>query len=168
MAILNKPTKTFYLKDIFQIKKASNVTDDLLEPGNINYCTRRKYNNGVLKQINADNLPIMTGNCIIIGGESASVFYENVKFVAGNNITCLYHKQLNVYNGLYLVTLLKQSSIKYNYSRAWNKTNIENTSIALPITPNNLIDWDYMTVFMQQILKDNLNHFFTSFSGLFS
>lgn len=164
MKLLNKQTKTFFLKDLFEIKKAVNVSDDFLENGTTNYVTRTKYNNAVLKQIDAKNLPKQKGNCIIIGGESAIAFYEDKEFVTGNNITCLYNEFLNENNGLFIITLLNLQSIRFNYSRAWNKQNIENTQINLPIKKDenngDVIDWEFMDKFMDGIIKEQLEKFY--------
>lgn len=160
MHILNKETKPFLLKDVFEIKKAINVSNDFLEAGATNYVTRTKYNNGVLKQIRATNLPKQKGNCIIIGGESALAFYEDEEFVAGNNITCLYNKNLNKFNGLYIVTILNLQTIKFNYARAWNKQNIENTIVQLPTNKDGKIDFVYMTNFISKIYKKQLDKFY--------
>ena len=143
--------KEFMLKDIFKIRKSKNINfTDVTIGDDINYVSRSTYNNGLqCKVINNDydfNLP----GCISIGGESASVFYQDKKFITGNNITLLYNENINKYNGLFLVTIISKEKYKYSYGRAFNKEHIETTKILLPIKDNQP-DWKFMEDYIKSL-----------------
>lgn len=143
--------KEYKLSDIFSIKKSPNINASEVTVGtNLNYLTRTNYNNGIQYKVENNDYKINNGNCIAIGGESASIFYQNDEFISGNNITLLYNKYMNRFNGLFIVAVLSKEKYKYSYGRAFNKEHIENTIIFLP-TKNNEPDWEYMENYIKSL-----------------
>ena len=138
-----------YLKDIFKINRTDNINYDLLSNnGETPYVTRTTLNNGVEKFVDSSGYFVNKGNAIIIGGESATAFYQNDDFLTGNNITLLTNDKLNKYNGLFIVAVLNKEKFKYSYGRAFNTKNIANTKIKLPFK-NGQVDWNYMETYIK-------------------
>lgn len=139
----------FKLSDIFIIKKSKNINFiDVTQGNDLNYISRTTNNNGLQCRIKDNDFNKCKAKCISIGGESASIFYQDKEFITGNNITLLYNKNLNKYNGLFIVSVLSKERYKYSYGRAFNKEHIENTLILLP-TKNNLPDWEFMEEYIK-------------------
>lgn len=147
----------FNVKDIFKLKKAKPVHAVELEDvgnGKLPYITRTSFNNGtekfILEDINFDE-NINNQNCISIGGEGLVAFYQQNKFIAGNNITLLYNKNLNKYNSMFLNTLLtKQLKEKFNYGRGATKERISQLKIKLP-SKNGNPDFEYMENYIKSL-----------------
>ncbi len=47
--------------------------------GSMPYITASSMNNGVVSYIDASNLPVDEGNCLLIGGKTLLYFHINVK-----------------------------------------------------------------------------------------
>lgn len=143
--------KEFKLNEIFKILKSPNINElETIDGFELNYISRTNKNNGLKKKISNNSYKICKENCISIGGESASIFYQDKPFVTGNNITLLYNENLNKYIGLFIVSVLSKEKYKYSYGRAFNKEHIEKTYILLPEN-NNQPDWDFMEDFIKSL-----------------
>lgn len=143
--------KEFLLSEIFKIKKSKNVNSTDISKGNdLNYISRTTNNNGVQYRIKNNHYDICKPCCISIGGETASVFYQDKNFITGNNITLLYNSKLNKYNGLFLVSIIGKEKYKYSYGRAFNKDHIEKTRIFLP-AKDNIPDWEFMENYIKSL-----------------
>ncbi|MGY5139171.1 restriction endonuclease subunit S [Mycoplasmopsis gallinarum] len=166
--------KWFYLIDYFEIKKSKNIVKETAEEsiGNdLLYITRTANNNGIVYKCNANEFPNFNlANSITIGGESATVFYQDKNYITGNNITIIYPKKIiksnfNLYTGLFIVTVLSKESFKYNYGRAFNLKSIKETKIKLPaILNNNGIyepDWKFMEHYTKTLYKDTIQRHYT-------
>ncbi|MBW1650151.1 MAG: restriction endonuclease subunit S [Deltaproteobacteria bacterium] len=142
--------KHFIIGELFDLKKANPVhavSLEDIENGSMPYITRTNFNNGAEKFITDNNQfdeNLNQKNCISIGGESSAAFYQFQKFIAGNNITLLYNKNLNRYNTLFLNTILtKNLQKKFNYGRGATKKRLGELKIKLP-AKDNRPDWNFM------------------------
>ncbi len=148
--------RTFKISEIFYVKKGKNLIPENIINGKIkiNYLSRSTSNNGIIEKKKIDpiqcNKYMFKGNCLSIGGETASVYYQDDFFLTGNNIHLLYNDQLNKYNGLFIKTILEKEERKYTYGRSFNLKNINNTFIKLPSKDSNP-DWKYMEEYMQSL-----------------
>lgn len=151
-----KNWKWFKIGDLFEVEKSKNITFETAEEslGNeIPYITRTENNNGVNFFVIKNDFDVEKGNCITIGGEGANVFYQPLDFISGNNITKIYHSELNEDNGLFITSILNLEKYRYSYNRAFNKTCVENTKIKLPIDSYNKPDWKYMENYIKELRK---------------
>ena len=152
--INHKEWKYFKIKDVFKVEKSKNIVNEIaLENigGKVPYITRTEYNNGIMFFVNNLNFKLENGNCITIGGEGANCFYQPNDFISGNNITKIYNSKLNEENGIFIVTLLNLEKYRYSYNRAFNKNNVENTMIKLPIDDNCNPDWKFMENYIKSL-----------------
>lgn len=143
--------KEFQISTIFNVKKPKNtVFSDVKEGGDTNYISRTSLNNGCQAKIVGDGLKKYDGNCISIGGESASVFYQDKPFISGNNMTLLYNDNMNKYVGMFIVTIMNLEKYRYSYGRAFNKEHVENTILRLPACADGEPDWAFMEDFIKK------------------
>ena len=128
-----------------------DIIDD--KQGTIPYITRTTDNNGLQSFISYEEYfnKSVKGNCITIGGEGKTPFYQPIDFCTGNNITIIRHTQMNKYVGMFLISVLNKEQFRYNYGRAWNTGRIKNTQIKLPVTPQGTPDWQFMEEYIKSL-----------------
>ena len=120
-----------------------------LSGGNIPYITRSTANNGYNGTCgNKEHL--VKGNCITIGAEGFTAFYQPNDFVPGNKVYTLRHKKLAENIALFLCSALNTLSSQYSFSEARVLDKIKEEIIKLPSilsTPPRLgeghSDWEY-------------------------
>ena len=93
--------------------------------------------------------------------------YMDEDFIGSTTTSIGYNKNLNVYNALFMVTVLDQEKFKYSYGRKY-RANLEKITIKLPIKYNNdktpyiddtheysndgyVPDWDYMEKYIKSL-----------------
>ena len=145
--------KKFKVGELFDCETTKGIAskNDLVE-GNIPYVTRSAENNGKSGYCgNADR--IVKGNCITIGAEGFTAFYQENDFVAGNKVYALRHRNLNNVNALYICTVLNKLSCLYSFNNARILDKIKQEVISLPIDNNGEPDWQYMEDYMNNIME---------------
>lgn len=167
-------TKLFQLKDIFRFERGKcNDSVSLVQTSSndknaIAYIGAKKDDNGVMFFVkNEDDTITSKGNgiCFICQGEGSNGYnnYFNVPTIQTSSNIMGYNEHLNVYNGLFLVTLLDLQKQLFCFGRGRSKV-LADTWIELPIKKNDegldVIDWDFMTNFMKKILKEQWDKLF--------
>ena len=145
--------KKFKVGELFDCETTKGIAskNDLVE-GNIPYVTRSAENNGKSGYCgNADR--IVKGNCITIGAEGFTAFYQENDFVAGNKVYALRHRNLNNVNALYICTVLNKLSCLYSFNNARILDKIKQEVISLPIDNNGEPDWQYMEDYMKNVME---------------
>ena len=143
----------FKVGELFDCETTKGIAskNDLVE-GNIPYVTRSAENNGKSGYCgNADR--IVKGNCITIGAEGFTAFYQENDFVAGNKVYALRHRNLNNVNALYICTVLNKLSCLYSFNNARILDKIKQEVISLPIDNNGEPDWQYMENYMKNLTE---------------
>ena len=64
---------------------------------------------------------------------------------------CGYNEHLNIYVGLFIVTILDRERPKYSYGRSWTGERLRNTTIRLPATKAGEPDWQYMEDYIKSL-----------------
>lgn len=149
----------FRLDDLFsEIYKAeAHVKGDLEfveSPGanTIKFISRTEMNNGCDCYLSNNGISgIENGNAITIGDTTATCFYQKDQFVCGDHIVVCRAEWLNLYTGLFLVSLLKREKYKYNYGRAFKMDLISNTKVKLPTKSDGTPDFNYMEYYMKSL-----------------
>lgn len=120
--------------------KAFNKDDlEVTEKKGLRYITRTGINNGCEMIVNALAIPqqyIEEGNAISIGDTTATCFYQEEDFVAGDHMVVVRAEWMNKFNGLFIVSILQNEQYKYSYGRAFLIERIEETVIKLPVKHN--------------------------------
>ena len=153
--------KEFKLKDIFTFQKGkcSNAPD--LEEGNeIPYIGAKKDENGVMKWVKKDEELVSKGNCIsfICQGEGSNGFnnYFDINTIQSTSNIMGYNKDLNEYNGLFIVTVLDLERPKWSFGRG-RAPKLKETVIKLPAILVNKKwepDWKYMENYIKTLRKE--------------
>lgn len=148
--------KEFYIKDIFILEKCkcSNATE-LLEDGNeIAYIGAKKMVNGFMKNIILVPELVSKGNCIVFIGDGQGSIgystYQPVDFIGSTTLSCGYNENLNLYNGLFIVTVLDLERYKYSFGRKYGKAQLLKATIKLP-AKNGQPDWQFMEDYIKSL-----------------
>jgi len=141
--------KEFEIDDLFICSTTKALIDT--EAGNIPYVTRSGAYNGISGYISDKNYEVNNGNCITIGAEGITAFYQKDDFIAGIKIYVLRHNQLNAYNAMFICTILNCYKYKYSYGRARILSKIKDEIIKLPITSAGNPDWGYMEQYIKSL-----------------
>ena len=82
--------------------------------------------------------------------------YKKEDFIATQDISVGYNKNLNQYNGMFITTVADRVRGKYNFGYKRNQQRLENEILTLPVDENGNPHWDYMSKFMQKIEAEKL------------
>jgi hypothetical protein len=157
-----KNWKAFRIKDIFSIQKGERLTVLDRTLGDIPLLTASSVNNGIASFIDYDifkDKKKVFRNKITVD-MFCNVFYQEFKYFSDDNIHTLLFKNKsyeiyyeNTYVNLFLVSILKLLSRKYDYGRQVRPKRFEEEVVALPVTKKGVLDFEYMENYIK-----SLNH----------
>jgi len=145
--------KWFRYDEIFDIKKGKRLTKANMIDGDINYIGATDSNNGITAKISNDE-HIHNSNTITVSynGSIAEAFYQDKPFWATDDVNVLYPKfELNQYIAIFLCTLIHKEKYRFNYGRKWDKEMMKKSQIKLPITQDNIPDWQFMEDYIKSL-----------------
>lgn len=147
----------FVLSEIFDITSTQSGIDKnklINIKGIIPYVTRSDKANGWETFIGqqAPRFKMNNGNCISVGLDTQTVFYQPNRFYTGQNIQVLQNEKLNKYIALFIISLLKQLLNKFSWgSNGATLTRLKRSKIILPITAFKTPDYDFMEQYMRNV-----------------
>lgn len=153
--------KAFFICDIFSLESTSSGIDGnklSKEQGNIPYLTRTDLNNGYKSFVGqqAEKYKIDSGNCITIGLDTQTAFYQPHSFYTGQNIQVLKNEKLNKYNAKFFITLLHNAMVSLNWGgNGATLGRLKKKKIVVPITDDGQPDY----AFMEQYIREREDKF---------
>lgn len=146
--------KEFNLHDLFQdIQRGKRLIRNNFINGDVPYISSSSLFNGVDSFIgNKKNVRIFD-NCLTLAnsGSVGSTFYHNYSFIASDHVTHLKNSDFNKYVYLFIATMIKRLSEKYNFNREINDQRLKRETIILPVDNNGNPDYEYMEQYMINI-----------------
>lgn len=145
----------YILADIFEISSTLSGIDKnklILNIGNTPYITRTENNNGWERCIGIQNnrYKVDDGNCISIGLDTQTVFYQSVSFYTGQNIQTLRNQHLNKYNAKFIISMIDKLMIKFNWGgNGATLTRLKRSKILLPQLDDGQPDYQFMERYMK-------------------
>ena len=153
LSIKNLNLKSFVLGDIFEIKSLKSIDKNKLrnETGNIPYVTQTALNKGITKYVCDHGIEkLNSGNCISVGIDTQTVFYQEKDFYACEKMVCLCRTEFNKYNTCFIIPILVQIlKQKFSYGYKSSLTRISKLEIPLPVTSAGKLDWDMMETYIK-------------------
>lgn len=145
----------FRMGDIFRFVKGRRLTKADMVDGSVNYLGAISENNGVRQHIQADREEISAPNCITVNynGSVGEAFYQEEPFWASDDVNILYANgwDMNRYNALFIVTVIKANRYRFSYGRKWALEKMKDTVIKLPCTVDGKPDYAYMETYMKAL-----------------
>ena len=147
--------------DVFKITSGDCIkSDDTNNEENeklIPYITRGKSLNSIDSYVH--NKATQKRNCITIGTQGVTAYYQNLDFISGTGVNIIRHDRLNEDNALFICTILNKCIQKnYKFGYELSQTRLSNVKIHLPSKLNSEgkyePDWEYMEEFIKQKEKD--------------
>lgn len=148
--------KEFVIKDLFDVSRPTARSQANYDEGDVPFVASGNYNNGVLKYLEPKKDEVLDkGNCITVSPIDGSAFYQEVDFLgrggAGSSIIILRNENLNLYNGMYIATVIRAVCSKYVYNDMANKDTIGSEKICLPIDKEGNPNFSYMESYMKNL-----------------
>lgn len=157
--------KEFNLHDLFtNIQRGKRLIRTNFLEGNIPFISSSSLSNGLDSFIgNSENIRNFN-NCLTLAnsGSVGSTFYHPYDFVASDHVTHLKNEDFNKYVYLFIATMTKRLSEKYNFNREINDQRLKRETIILPVDDEGNPDYEYMEQYMInieiQFLEKYLNY----------
>ena len=143
---------------IFNIESTSSGIDKNklnTEQGNIPYITRSDSSNGLsffITEKQDSKYSSDRGNCITIGLDTQTVFYQPYDFFTGQNIQVLNYNNCTKENALFIVKLIQLQMMKFNWGgNGATLGRLARTKILLPVNSAGGIDYDFMESYIKEV-----------------
>ncbi len=119
----------------------------------VNLVSALTKNNGIKGVVNTNSY--IDGNKLTItsnGIYTGTAFYQEKPFVTQDSIAIeLIDHELNKYIAMYLICLINNEKIRFNYGRKSSKTKLEQLRLKLPVVMPNQPDWEYMENYIKSL-----------------
>lgn len=163
VSLTDREWKEFYIsgeKGIFNIEATKSGIDKnkLLLSGEklIPYITRSDAINGInlfIPSVQNKKYSINEGNCITIGLDTQTVFYQPHKFYTGQNIQIVNYEGMNKYSALFVISMLKVQMEKFNWGgNGATLGRLSKTKIMLPVNESGKPDYDFMEQYIRGLM----------------
>lgn len=151
--------KRYVIGEIFQISGSTSVNKTDIGDGSKNltpYICRGKENSGYSGSFY--HTPNQKANCIIVGSQGATAFYQHRDFFTGTGVIVIRHDKMNENNGLYISTALNKSLSMYGgrfYEVSQGSLRLLEISLPSVIRNDGTFepDWDYMEKVIANLRK---------------
>jgi len=159
-----KEWREFSLSCVFDIASTSSSIDKInliKDKGDYPYITRTERNNGVDSFVcEQANYARDKGNCITVGLDTQTAFYQPNEFYTGQNIQVLRNEHLNTYTANFILPLLRNLLTIFNWgSSGATLTRLRRSKIMLPVDDNKQPDWDYMEKYAKMVAKHRIHDY---------
>ncbi len=149
LSLRDRAWKYFKYEDIFnENTRGMRLIADNREKGDILYFSASEFNNGWTDTISN---PLFVEDNAIIYTTFGDAYYIKDRFTASDEVSIFKDKKLNIYNGLFLSTVMTKNKYKYSFGRKAFKNKWINDKIALPVDKKGNIDWKFMEEFVKSL-----------------
>ena len=143
--------KEFELLKVFgekNIYRGMRLVEADRQNGEVLYFSASDYNNGLTDSISN---PLFTKKDALIYTTFGKCYYVEGTFTASDEISIFEHKKLNLFNGLFLATIISNNKYKYTFGRKAFFNKFSKDIISLPINDKNEINWNFMENFIKSL-----------------
>lgn len=151
---------------VFKIEATSSGIDKNKlnsEVGNVPYITRSDVSNGLnlfVSENQKTGFRKDSGNCITIGLDTQTVFYQPHEFYTGQNIQVLNYENCKKENALFVTKLIQLQMGKFNWGgNGATLGRLSRTKALLPVTSTGQIDYDFMEDYIKEVEEQKLKEY---------
>ncbi len=141
--------------DIYKAKAYAKIdltVSNEKREGLIPFISRTEDNNSVDCYVPLGEVQsIEEGNAITVGDTTSTISYQPNQFATGDHIIVIRAKWLNVYTGLFIVSLLRRERYRYSYGRAFLMDALKQTKLLLPAITNVDPDWEWIEAYTRSL-----------------
>lgn len=123
------------------------------------YVARGRENNGIRGYIDEDLEFLNPANTISFGQDTATMFYQTQPYFTGDKIKIFSFKKgvLNRYNANFLIASMQKAFSNFSWgSTSFKVEALKNVVIFLPVYENNIIAFDYMESYIQELERERI------------
>lgn len=149
--------KDFQISELFTADNTGNVVIRDIEDGSGDtpFVTASGINNGVCAHIDPKDYKIMPANCILVGGKTFTLTYQEHEFISNdshNFVLIAKDKHIRKHQYLFLISVIRAAfEQRYTWNNAVTKQKILNEKIKIPVTKNGMPDLDYMEEYISEL-----------------
>ena len=149
--------KDFQISDLFTADNTGNVLARDIEDGsgNIPFVTASGVNNGVSAYIDPKDYKVMPANCILVGGKTFTLTYQENEFVSNdshNFVLIAKDEKVKMNQYLFIISVIRATfEQRYTWNDAVTKQKMLKEVIKLPVDINDIPDWDYMEKYIIEL-----------------
>lgn len=141
--------KEFNLINIFDnIDRGERLIEIDRQKGETLYFSASDYNNGLTDAISN---PLFTKKDSLIYTTFGKCYYVEGEFTASDEISIFKHEKLNLYNGLFIATVINQNKNKYSFGRKAFYNKFSKDIISLPANKEGNVDWEFMEQYIKRL-----------------
>ena len=151
---------------VFKIEATSSGIDKNKlnsEVGDVPYITRSDVSNGLnlfVSENQKTGFRKDSGNCITIGLDTQTVFYQPHEFYTGQNIQVLNYENCKKENALFVTKLIQLQMGKFNWGgNGATLGRLSRTKALLPVTSTGQIDYDFMEEYIKEVEEQKLEEY---------
>ena len=151
---------------VFKIEATSSGIDKNKlnsEVGDVPYITRSDVSNGLnlfVSENQKTGFRKDSGNCITIGLDTQTVFYQPHEFYTGQNIQVLNYENCKKENALFVTKLIQLQMGKFNWGgNGATLGRLSRTKALLPVTSTGQIDYDFMEEYIKEVEEQKLKEY---------
>lgn len=136
------------------------------------YVTRSDVSNGIARFVSAENYDFGSdeGECITVGLDTQTAFYQPHKFVTGQNVHVVTGKQLSEEVACFLMTILReQMQAKFNWGgNGATLGRMKRLLVVLPVDDDGKPDFGYMAQYASEMRRGMLMRYRNYVAGQLS
>jgi type I restriction-modification system DNA methylase subunit len=140
--------KSLGYEELFKISRGKRLTEISRIKGNIPYYSASAFNNGLTDNINN---PLFLETSAIIYTTFGDAYYVKDSFTASDEINIFKNEKLNIFNGIFLCSLIDKNKYKYSFGRKAFKKQFIKDKIKVPITQQGSPDWQFMEDYIKSL-----------------
>lgn len=159
--LIDRQWKEFFLEEVVVINSGKRLTKADMKLGNMPFIGASEANNGITMFTSSSN-ESLDSNVLGVNynGSVGFSFYHPYEALFSDDVKrvrWIDESHNNRYTLLFLSTTIRLQKDKYAYGYKFNAQRMKRQKVLLPVTKENLLDWQFMEDFMkakeQQILK---------------
>jgi hypothetical protein len=155
LSLHDREWKEFRMVDIFLITSTSSSIDKnklIRKEGDCPYITRTDTNNGINDFVCMQpRYALDKGNCITVGLDTQTAFYQKHAFYTGQNIQILRNERLNEVNAKFLLPLVKNVLSIFSWGgNGATLTRLRRSKIMLPVDDCGEPDYAFMEEYIRE------------------
>lgn len=152
--------RDFKISDVMNILSGVRLTSSDMKQGNVPFIGASDSNNGITNWTSNTNSSTDSNVLgINYNGSVGEVFYHPYVATFSDDVKRLKLKQTTRANKevyLFIKTMLLQQKSKYAYGYKFNGTRMKAQKIMLPVTDENIPDWQFMEDYVKSISNSRL------------
>jgi len=148
-----KNWKWFRYDDIFEIYTSSDKNFMQSEDGDVPYISSTQFNNGVSSFVMSEATQSKNTITVARNGSVGSAFYHSYDYCASPDDVRIFKPKfaMNKYIALFLCTLIEKEKYRFTYGRKFGTKRMQQSKIKLPITADNLPDWQFIEDYIKSL-----------------